>query len=90
LDESWAYAGAEAILAADAARQREAASLMFTIRTSFLGKAFGLWPSPAKINIEARLGKYLAVSYVGYANGLNGILGAVSWWTTGPNRLRLR
>jgi hypothetical protein len=25
----------------------------------------------AKINIKARLGKYLAVSYVGYANGIN-------------------
>lgn len=41
LDESCAQAGAEAILAADAARHRKAVSLMFMIRTSFLGKAFG-------------------------------------------------
>ena len=64
----------KAILAPDAARHREAASLMFTIRTSFLGKAFG--HPGAKINIEARLGKYLAVSYVRYTNGPNGIPGA--------------
>ena len=41
LDESCAEAGTEAILAADAARHRDAVSLMFTIGTSFLGKAFG-------------------------------------------------
>jgi hypothetical protein len=45
------------------------------VHDSDLFSAKGLWPFMAKINIKGRLGKYLAVSYVRYANGPNWIRG---------------